>query len=235
MNWKRTVGLALLMPALPGAAALTDEMTSDGSQLCPAVADGVRVYADECGGSVTMHISLSELGVQEALLYVGTSSGPVVVRDGMDVEILCDFDSFKVIPVKLVAGVTERSVGIAVFGSRGDTVLVHEQESVASFLDARSVSPRRMDRRDGFARFSSKWNSGELARVVAYRAGDYGKEGSEGIVLLDRSGTVEGSLALKDVRNRLQPGDYVFVHSDGVSDMVANVSIKIEGFMIICK
>ena len=101
MNWKRTVGLALLMPALPGAAALTDEMTSDGSQLCPAVADGVRVYADECGGSVTMHISLSELRVQEALLYVGTSSGPVVVRDGMDVEILCDFDSFKSFPSNL--------------------------------------------------------------------------------------------------------------------------------------
>ena len=113
MNWKRTVGLALLMPALPGAAALTDEMTSDGSQLCPAVADGVRVYADECGGSVTMHISLSGLEVQEALLYVGTSSDPVVVRDGTDVEILCDFDSFKVIPVKLVAGETERSVSIA--------------------------------------------------------------------------------------------------------------------------
>ena len=70
---------------------------------------------------------------------------------------------------------------------------------------------------------------------MAYRSGDYGKEGLEGIVLLDRSGTVEGSLALKDVRNRLQPGNYVFVHTDGVSDMVANVSIKIEGFIIICK
>ena len=61
MNWKRTVGLALLVPALPGVAALTDEMTSDGSPLYPSVEDGARVYADECGGSVTMHISLSEL------------------------------------------------------------------------------------------------------------------------------------------------------------------------------
>ena len=235
MNWKRTVGLALLMPALPGAAALTDEMTSDGSQLCPSVADGVRVYADECGGSVIMHISLSEFGVQEGLLYVGTSSDPVVVRDGTDVEILCDFDSFKVIPVKLVAGETERSAGIAVFGSRGDTVLVHEQESVVSFLDARNVTSRKIDRRDGFVRFSSKWNSGELAKVVAYRAGEYGKDGAKGIVLLDRSGTIEGSLQLKDVRNKLPPGNYVFVHTDGVSDMVANVSIKIEGFIIICK
>ena len=37
MNWKRTVGLALLVPALPGVAALTDEMTSDGSPLYPSV------------------------------------------------------------------------------------------------------------------------------------------------------------------------------------------------------
>lgn len=235
MNWKRTVGLALLVPALPGVAALTDEMTSDGSPLYPSVEDGARVYADECGGSVTMHISLSELGAQEALLYVGTSSEPVMVRDGMDVEILCDFDSFKVIPVKLVAGDTERSAGIAVFGSKGDTVLVHEQESVASFLDARNVSLRTMDRKDGFVRFSAKWNSGTWTKVVAYKAKEYGNSGAEGIVLLDRSGAGEGSLALKDVRNRLQPGNYVFVHSDGVSDMVANVSIKIEGFIIICK
>ena len=235
MNWKRTVRLALLIPALPSIAALTDEKTSDGSLLEPSVADGARVYADECDGSVMIHISLSGLGVQEALLYVGTSSGPVVVRDGMDVEILCDFDSFKVIPVKLVAGGTELSAGIAVFGSRGDTVLVHEQESVASFLDVRNVSPRKMDRRDGFVRFSSKWNSGKLTKVMSYRAGEYGKEGAQGIVLLDRSGSGEGSLALKDVRGKLPPGDYVFVHSDGVTDIAVNVSIKIEGFIIICK
>lgn len=224
-----------LLSAHIAMAALMHEKVSDGSRLEPSVADGVRVYADETDGSIAFRVTLTEFGVTEALLYVGNTAEPVTVRHGTDVEILCDFDSFKVVPIRLVAGSVERTSGIAVYRSRGEALLVHEQDSPPSFLDARNVSPRTMDRKDGFVRFSARWNSGERTKVVAYRSDEYGKSEAQGIVLLDRSGTGEGRLALNDVRNRLSPGSYVFVHSDGVSDMVANVRVKIEGFIIICK
>lgn len=215
--------------AMQATAALVDERTSEAGRLDSAAKNGAIVYADETQGSVSIRISLEGFGVAEAQLYVG-DVGPVAVSDSTNVEVVCLFDGFRVIPLRLVAGDDEIRAGVAVYRSRGEAQLVHVLDSPKSRLDLRDrVKIAGTDP----IRYSALWGGGDRARVVAYRASEYGTPGAQGIEIVNRLGDVEGAATLGGHGISLESGDYVLEHFDGVQTLTRTVKIGRSGFFMV--